>query len=165
MGYAAGVDVVPPGATAVVQGRPAFLLTGAAVRPVWDLLVQPRHRHLDPTRPLEAPLDAVNANRYAYAGDDPSTPPTPPGSHFAALLEAGQPPLAERLSGAEPDSPSVDPSAPRLAGVWLEGSPVGPAPVALKRVGFGFRNFTNYRLRLLLHCGITWHTDRTPQIR
>ncbi len=35
----------------------------------------------------------------------------------------------------------------------------------IKRVGFGFRNFTNYRLRLLLHCGITWHTDRTPQIR
>jgi len=35
----------------------------------------------------------------------------------------------------------------------------------VKRVGFGFRNFANYRLRLLLHCGITWHTDRTPQIR
>jgi transposase len=24
------------------------------------------------------------------------------------------------------------------------------------RVGHGFRNFRNYRLRLLLHCGITW---------
>ena len=23
----------------------------------------------------------------------------------------------------------------------------------VKRVGHGFRNFTNYRLRLLLHCG------------
>lgn len=29
------------------------------------------------------------------------------------------------------------------------------------RVGHGFRNFDNYRLRLLLHCGITWHI--TPQ--
>lgn len=35
----------------------------------------------------------------------------------------------------------------------------------IKRVGFGFRNFTNYRLRLLLHCGITWNTHRTTRIR
>ena len=31
------------------------------------------------------------------------------------------------------------------------------------RVGHGFRNFDNYRLRLLLHCGITWqHHTPTP---
>ena len=35
----------------------------------------------------------------------------------------------------------------------------------IKRVGFGFRNFANYRLRLLLHAGITWHTHRTTRIR
>ena len=35
----------------------------------------------------------------------------------------------------------------------------------IKRVGFGFRNFANYRLRLLLHCGITWHTPPTARIR
>ncbi len=35
----------------------------------------------------------------------------------------------------------------------------------IKRVGFGFRNFANYRLRLLLHCGLTWHTHRTERIR
>jgi len=35
----------------------------------------------------------------------------------------------------------------------------------IKRVGFGFRNFDNYRLRLLLHCGTTWHTHRTTRIR
>ena len=28
----------------------------------------------------------------------------------------------------------------------------------VKRVGHGFRNFDNYRLRLLLHCGVTWQT-------
>jgi len=28
----------------------------------------------------------------------------------------------------------------------------------VKRVGHGFRNFNNYRLRLLLHCGVEWHT-------
>jgi transposase len=35
----------------------------------------------------------------------------------------------------------------------------------IKRVGFGFRNFANYRLRLLPHCGVTWHTPRTARIR
>lgn len=33
----------------------------------------------------------------------------------------------------------------------------------IKRVGHGFRNCDNYRLRLLLHCGVTWNTQqRTP---
>jgi transposase len=35
----------------------------------------------------------------------------------------------------------------------------------VKRVGFGFRNFANYRLRLLLHCGIAWNTHITTPIR
>jgi transposase len=35
----------------------------------------------------------------------------------------------------------------------------------VKRVGHGFRNFTNYRLRLLLHCGVTWRTHRTARLR
>ncbi|MFZ1178828.1 MAG: transposase [Mycobacterium sp.] len=33
------------------------------------------------------------------------------------------------------------------------------------RVGHGFRNFDNYRLRLLLHCGITWHHQSTTPLR
>jgi transposase len=35
----------------------------------------------------------------------------------------------------------------------------------VKRVGHGFRNFANYRLRLLLHCGVTWQTPRTARLR
>jgi len=35
----------------------------------------------------------------------------------------------------------------------------------IKRIGHGYRNFTNYRLRLLLHCGITWHTPAATPIR
>jgi transposase len=35
----------------------------------------------------------------------------------------------------------------------------------IKRVGFGFRNFDNYRLRLLLHCGADWHTPTATPIR
>lgn len=35
----------------------------------------------------------------------------------------------------------------------------------IKRVGRGFTNFDNYRLRLLLHCGVTWHDDRAARLR
>jgi transposase len=35
----------------------------------------------------------------------------------------------------------------------------------VKRVGHGFRNFANYRLRLLLHCGVQWQTPPTARIR
>jgi transposase len=35
----------------------------------------------------------------------------------------------------------------------------------IKRVGHGFRNFENYRLRLLLHCGVQWHTRPVARIR
>ena len=35
----------------------------------------------------------------------------------------------------------------------------------IKRVVHGFRNFDNYRLRLLLHCGVHWDTIRATPIR
>lgn len=35
----------------------------------------------------------------------------------------------------------------------------------IRRVGHGFRNYDNYRLRLLLRCGIKWHTAPTARIR
>jgi transposase len=35
----------------------------------------------------------------------------------------------------------------------------------VKRVGHGFTNFTSYRLRLLLHCGLQWHTHQTASMR
>ncbi|MEO6712183.1 MAG: ISL3 family transposase [Mycobacteriales bacterium] len=35
----------------------------------------------------------------------------------------------------------------------------------VKRTGHGFRNFENYRLRLLLHCGVDWHTQQPTRIR
>jgi transposase len=35
----------------------------------------------------------------------------------------------------------------------------------VKRVGHGFRNFTNYRLRLLLHCGVDWQAPATTALR
>ncbi len=41
---------------------------------------------------------------------------------------------------------------------------VNPLIKKIKRIGHRFRNFTNYRLRLLLHCGVTWHTPPTTPI-
>ncbi len=35
----------------------------------------------------------------------------------------------------------------------------------IKRVGHGFRNFENYRLRLLLHCGVQWQTRPAASMR
>ena len=35
----------------------------------------------------------------------------------------------------------------------------------IKRTGHGFTNFDNYRLRLLLHCGVTWHDAPAARIR
>lgn len=35
----------------------------------------------------------------------------------------------------------------------------------IKRVGHGFRNFRNYRIRLLLHCGVKWNDPPTASIR
>jgi transposase len=38
---------------------------------------------------------------------------------------------------------------------------MNPLIKKIKRIGHGFRNFENYRLRLLLHCGVEWpHSTR-----
>jgi transposase len=35
----------------------------------------------------------------------------------------------------------------------------------IRRLGHGYRNFTNYRCRLLLGCGVQWDTVPTRRIR
>jgi hypothetical protein len=35
----------------------------------------------------------------------------------------------------------------------------------IKRLRHGLRSFANHRLRLLLHCGVTWQTQRTARLR
>jgi transposase len=35
----------------------------------------------------------------------------------------------------------------------------------VRRIGHGFRNFSNYRIRLILRCGVKWQTPRTARIR
>ncbi len=56
---------------------------------------------------------------------------------------------------------------------WLAtgGCSNGPTEAAnllvrkVKRVGHGFCNLANYRLRLLLHWGVRWPTHRTARLR
>ena len=58
-----------------------------------------------------------------------------------------------------------------LAGHVTGGCSNGPTEAVnllikkIKRVGHGFRNFANYRLRLLLHCGVAWQTHQTARLR
>jgi transposase len=58
-----------------------------------------------------------------------------------------------------------------LAWHATEGCSNGPTEAVnllikkVKRVGHGFRNFANYRLRLLLHCGVRWQTHQTASLR
>jgi transposase len=58
-----------------------------------------------------------------------------------------------------------------LAFHTAEGCSNGPTEAVnllikkVKRVGHGFRNFANYRLRLLLHCGVRWQTHHTARLR
>jgi hypothetical protein len=59
----------------------------------------------------------------------------------------------------EPDQQAHD------TGLNPANSPAEVKAHRLKRVGHGFRNFSNYRLRLLLHCGVTWQTHRTARLR
>jgi transposase len=33
----------------------------------------------------------------------------------------------------------------------------------VRQVGHGYRNFDNYRLRLLLYCGFDWQTPSRPR--
>ena len=48
----------------------------------------------------------------------------------------------------------------------ISNGPTEAVNLLIKKIlrgGHGFRNFDNYRLRLLLHCGITWqHHTPTP---
>jgi transposase len=102
--------------------------------------------------------------REVYAVDDPE--------EAARLLDAV---VAEGVDSAVPE-------LVRLAGTvrrWREpilnhhrtGRSNGPTEAMnllikqIKRVGRGFTNFDNYRLRLLLHCGVEWDTHRTASMR
>jgi transposase len=53
----------------------------------------------------------------------------------------------------------------------MTGASTGPVEAQnlitenFRRIGHGFRNFANYRLRLFLHSGVEWNTRPTARIR
>ncbi len=50
----------------------------------------------------------------------------------------------------------------------LSNGPTGAVNLIVektRRIGHGFRNYENYRLRLLLRCGVTWQTRPAARIR
>lgn len=58
-----------------------------------------------------------------------------------------------------------------LASFDTDGASNGPTAAVnllvekIRRVGHGYRNWGNYRTRLVLHCGVSWPAILTPRIR
>jgi transposase len=71
----------------------------------------------------------------------------------------------ERLAGtiARWETPILRWHRTRLTNAATEGTNL--VIKNIKRLGFGFRNFENYRLRLLLRCGAPWQTRPVASIR
>lgn len=119
----------------------------------------------DPDQHVGAAWIAAQELRHVYAAHDLPTATVRLGVFYRACQTPGVPELA-RLAR------TIRAWENQLLAYWTTGRVSnGPTEAVnllikrIKRVGFGFRNFTNYRLRLLLHCGTTWQHDRTPQIR
>jgi len=107
------------------------------------------------------PIAVVEAQRkYAMAAKGLQQ-----AKRYAGLLDV---PLAYSTNGTtvvEDD---------RNTGIETDSLTGSPSPDALwsryrakkvKRTGHGFRNFDNYRLRLLLHCGVDWHDASAARLR
>src|SRR5215217_2535527 len=119
---------------------PATLLPRRGRRDASSLGPRPAHSRLAvPTREHQSGGPPIHA---APTRSWPTLARPPPTGHLADAPSEHQ----ELLTGGSP----LDGAVPYQQ---------------VKRVGHGFRNFTNYRLRLLLHCGIRWQTHGTASLR
>ena len=117
--------------------------------------------------PLDEVLDTVLAKealRWSYAADDIAEA----ARRFDAFIrecKASKVPELHRLART-----AVRWRAEILAH-HLTGASNGPTEAVnlivkkVLRVAHGFRNFENFRLRVLLHCGVEWHTPPAARIR
>ena len=119
----------------------------------------------DPDGHVAAAYIACQELRHLYAADDLTQARRRLHTFYEACASPGVPEL-ERLGR------TISAWQTQLLAYFSTGGVSnGPTEAVnllikrIKRVGFGFRNFANYRLRLLLHCGITWHTHQTTRIR
>ena len=99
---------------------------------------------IGPTRTTGTSRNRGGARQHRYLADVGRSPCLPPQESHTAPLQCS------------------------LRTTW---APTGPTEAInlliknVKRVGHGFRNFANYRLRLLLHCGVTWQVAQTASLR
>jgi transposase len=141
------------------------------------LLLRATERHTDASRarleaglagdPFDEVLDTVLAKealRWSYAAPDLAEA-TRRFDAFIAECKSSRVPELHRLA--------------RTALRWRveilahhrTGASNGPTEAVnlivkkVLRVAHGFRNFENFRLRVLLHCGVEWHTPPAARIR
>jgi len=119
----------------------------------------------DPADEVAAAWIATQELRHVYGAHDPTQARNRLFTCYTVCADAGLPELA-RLAR------TISAWQDQLLAYFTTGrASNGPTEAVnllierIKRVGFGFRNFANYRLRLLLHCGTTWNTHRTIRIR
>jgi transposase len=119
----------------------------------------------DPSGEIAAAWQGKELLRAVYAASDPATARAAL-ERFSRWCDAIQVAELSRLAGTV-RAWETEILAWHLTG----GCSNGPTEAVnllikkVKRVGHGFRNFANYRLRLLLHCGVTWQTHRTARLR
>ena len=141
----------PIGATAPASPRtrrstadagkiPATLLPCRGRRDASSLGPRPAHSRL--AVPIREQPEWRSADHAAPTRSWPTLARPPPTGHLADAPSEHQ----ELLTGGSP----LDGAVPYQK---------------VKRVGHGFRSFANYRLRLLLHCGVRWQTHRTARLR
>ena len=120
----------------------------------------------DPTGHLGASWIAKKELRRVYAAKNPHAARMALTRFYLHYAEHAQVPevltLAKAVSAWE---------AQILAYHDTDGASNGPTEAVnlfiekVRRIGHGFRSFSNYRLRLLLACGLRWNTPRVARIR
>ena len=152
--------------------------TGDPLYGIRRLLLRATERHTDTSRarleaglaagdPRDEVLDALLAKealRSMYAADSPA--------EAAVRFDAF---VAECRGSAVPELHRLARTAqrwrPEILAHHLTGASNGPTEAVnlvvkkVLRVAHGFRSFENYRLRVLLHCGVEWHTPPAARIR
>ncbi len=107
---------------------------------------------------------AKEAVRSIYLTDDPT--------EAAILVDVA---IAECADSEVPEVVSLGKTLarwrPEILAHHTTGASNGPTEglnllvKKIKRTGHGFRSFKNYRLRLLLHCGVSWQAPPTARMR
>lgn len=119
----------------------------------------------DPNGQVGRSWIAMQELRHVYGAADERQARARLYTFYTAAADSGCPEIERLARTIEAWQPQL------LAYFTTAGASNGPTEAVnllikrIKRVGFGFRNFTNYRLRLLLHCGVPWHASSTPRMR